>query len=129
MGVIRKTKSVKAVIHQFEQSSGAVSVTELAERLQQEMNRTTVYRILERLEDDGTLHSFIGKDGLKWYAKCKEVRTHHQRNTHPHFQCKECGKVECLTFDIAIPYLPDHKIDSAEFLLVGKCGECLLIDS
>ena len=124
MGIIRKTKSVKTLLHAFEQTNDAISVVELVKRLHQEMNKTTVYRILDRLEEDGVLHSFMDKDGLKWYAKCSDCSVGHHTDTHPHFQCSECGKVECLTFDVKIPSLPNHKVDSAVFLLVGLCGEC-----
>ena len=35
------------------------------------MNKTTVYRILDRFEKEGILHWFIDNDGLKRYAKNK----------------------------------------------------------
>lgn len=120
MGIIRKTKSVETLLKMFEQTNHAISVVELVERLHQEMNKTTVYRILQRLEDEGTLHFFIGRDGLKWYAKCKEGSP-----SHPHFQCRDCGKVECLHIDVSIPSFPNYKIDSGELLLIGQCEECL----
>lgn len=125
MGIIRKTKSVKAILHQFEQTSDAISVVDLVERVRQDMNKTTVYRILERLEDDGSLHSFIGKDGLRWYAKCRGCSSEEHVDSHPHFQCRDCGKTECLTLDVSIPSLPGHKIDSASLLLIGQCEKCL----
>ena len=71
MGIIRKTKPVKEILHLFENKEEAISVVQLIELMHTKMNRTTVYRILERLEQDGILHSFNGKDGLKWYAKCQ----------------------------------------------------------
>ncbi|MEO1258339.1 MAG: transcriptional repressor [Bacteroidota bacterium] len=125
MGITRKTKSVKTLLEVFEQTNNAVSVVELVERLRREMNKTTVYRILERLEDEGTLHSFTGKNGLKWYAACKECSPSHHLDSHPHFQCRVCGKTECLFIDISIPPVSNYKIDSAELLLTGQCKDCL----
>ncbi len=125
MGIIRKTKSVKTLLGVFEETNQAISVVELVERLQQEMNKTTVYRILERLEDEGELHSFIGKDGLKWCAKCKGCSSSQHTDAHPHFQCRDCGKTECLTISMTIPSVPNHKIDSAELLLTGQCADCI----
>ncbi len=124
MGIIRRTKSVKAVLHEFEQAEMAISTLELVDRFHDEMNRSTVYRILERLENDGTLHSFIGKDGMKWYAKCRESSASHQEKAHPHFQCKECGKTICLSMDLSIPTVPNHKVDSVSLLLIGSCEDC-----
>lgn len=125
MGVIRKTKSVKKLLHIFEQSNHAIPVVELIEQLKKDMNKTTVYRILERLREEGIVHYFIGKDGLKWYAKSKQCSGGHHSNVHPHFQCSSCGKAECLPVDATIPSLSDYQVDSAAVLLVGVCKDCL----
>lgn len=125
MGVIRKTKSVKTILKQFERGHDAKSVTDLVSKLSEQMNKTTVYRILERLEDEGTLHSFIGKGGLKWYALCKDCSAGQHQDVHPHFQCSECGMTECLTVDVTIPTIANHKIDAVELLLIGQCNKCL----
>ena len=125
MGIIRKTKSVKTLLNLFEQHTKALSVVELVEQLKQEMNKTTVYRILERLEDDGQIHSFKGKDGLTWYAKCSDCSAAHHNDTHPHFQCRKCGKMECLEMSVSIPKIKTHKVDSEIVLLIGECDSCL----
>lgn len=125
MGIVRKTKSVTTVLSAFEQTGNAISAVNLIDDLQEEMNKTTVYRILDRLEDQGTLHSFMGSDGLKWYAKCEGCSSSHHADSHPHFQCRSCGKTECLiTMDVEIPQVPNHKIDVAELLLTGFCEIC-----
>lgn len=125
MGVIRKTKSVDTLLQLIEQTKEAVSVVELVDKLQSEMNKTTVYRILDRLEDDGTLHSFIGSDGLKWYAKCKGCSSSQHLDAHPHFQCQDCGKTLCLPMDVTIPTVPNHKVESVSLLLIGSCEDCV----
>ena len=127
MGIIRKTKSVKAVLKEFEQYKTAISSPQLVERLRLQMNKSTVYRILERLEDDGILHSFTGQDTLTWYALNHDNSCSHdnQLNAHPHFQCRDCGKTECLSISVPIPEVAEHRIESISFLLVGRCGDCL----
>ena len=127
MAISRNTKSVKTLLHVFERTKvdTAIAVKDLVEQLQKEMNKTTVYRILQRLEDNGVVHSFTGKDGLKWYAKCKECSTESHKDIHPHFQCKICGKTKCISMDIPLPSIANHKIDTVEFLLIGQCEDCL----
>jgi Fur family ferric uptake transcriptional regulator len=125
MGVVRRTISVKTLLEVFENTDEAVSSVALVDRLQKNMNKTTVYRILERLEDEGIIHSFSDKSGLSWYARCKDCSASHHHDVHPHFQCSNCGKRECLDVDITVPSIPNHQIDSAEFLLVGRCKECI----
>ena len=70
MGIIRKTKLVEALLELFKQGNNALSVVELVERFKGKANKTTIYRILDRLEDEGLVHSFKGRNGLTWYAKC-----------------------------------------------------------
>src|SRR6056297_2711757 len=96
MGVKRRTKAVNSLLEVFEQTKQALSAIDLVARLQSDMNKTTVYRILDRLEGEGILHAFKGKDGLQWYAMCKGCTATNHRDLHPHFQCRDCGKTECL---------------------------------
>lgn len=118
------TKSVLKVLSLFEESEDALSAVGLVERLNKKMNKTTVYRILERLEGEGILHSFAGKDGLSWYAKCQGCSSSNHQDAHPHFQCRECGKSECLSIDVQLPKISNHKVDSAALLLLGQCADC-----
>ena len=90
------------------------------------MNKTTIYRILDRLEDDGVLHSFLGKNGHKWFAKCHNCSASEHHDIHPHFQCSDCGKVDCLTSTITIPEIPNRIVTTAQVLLQGKCEDCIL---
>ena len=129
MGVLRKTKSVKIVLNEFAQNSSATSVITLIDRLKSLMNKTTVYRILEKLEDDGILHSFLAKDGLKWYAKCRGCSSTTHHDVHPHFQCLECGKVDCLKTNFIVPEIANRKVEVSHVLLQGKCEECYSIVS
>lgn len=124
MGVIRKTKSVKILLDEFDKSSTAISVTALIERFSSKMNKTTIYRVLDKLEDDGYLHSFLGKNGHKWYAKCNGCSSSNHSDAHPHFQCSNCGKVDCLPADVVIPKIPNRIVDVSQVLLQGKCEQC-----
>ena len=126
MGVLRKTKSVKIVWEEFEKSTSAISATNLIERLSAQMNKTTIYRILDKLEDDAILHSFLGKNGHKWYAKCtKNCAVSGHQDSHAHFECLQCGKVDCLNTDFIIPEIPNRRVDVSQVLLQGSCEDCL----
>jgi len=124
MGITRQTKHVKILLAIFSEKKRAISVVELVKLLTPEMNKTTVYRILDKLMDDGFIHSFIGKGGLKWYAKCQDCSCETHNDVHPHFQCKECGEVECLPVSFSIPPIDGYKIDSVNLLMVGECVNC-----
>jgi len=122
----RITKSVSIILSIFENRSEAISVVNLVDKLNGQMNKTTVYRILDRLENDGVIHSFSGTNGLKWYAKCYKCTEHEHNDIHPHFECSNCGKVECLDINITIPKLDKRNVKSARILLTGYCANCMV---
>jgi len=125
MGIIRKTKSVALLLNEFEKNSSAISTVELIKRLSLKLNKTTIYRVLEKLEDDGILHSFIGKNGIRWYAKCNGCSIDGHIDGHPHFQCLVCHKVDCLSVNIYIPKIPKRTVEGSQILIQGRCEVCL----
>ncbi len=125
MGIIRKTQSVDILLTEFQNNAEAVSAIELIKRLNSKLNKTTVYRVLDKLEDDGVLHSFLDKKGLKWYAKCNRCTSSEHYDVHPHFQCLDCGKVDCIAIDVHIPKIPNRKILVSQVLIQGSCESCV----
>ena len=119
------TKAVKTVLGIFDERNSAISAVELVESTEAEMNKTTIYRILDKLEENGVVHSFLGKDGIKWFAKCSGCSSQEHYDLHPHFQCRKCGRAFCLPMDLDLPDLPEHEIDTARLLLLGECQDCL----
>ena len=121
----KKNKNSKIILDLFEKKNGPISIIELVSIFKNDMNKTTVYRILTRLEESGILHSFVDKKGLKRYAKNppgnKSIK---DQSPHPHFLCEDCGISKCLPIKIQNPTIPDLIINSAEQLYLGQCGNC-----
>ena len=124
MGISRKTESVEILLNEFSEKSTALSTVELIRRLDRVLNKTTIYRVLDKLEDDGVLHSFLGFDGIKWFAKCIACSKTNHSDIHPHFQCVSCGKSECLDLTIDIPDITNREVLFTQLLIKGKCGLC-----
>ena len=125
MSISRKTKAVKLIMDTFNNESNAISVVDLVSIFKQEMNKTTVYRILNRLEESNILHSFVDKDGLKRYAKgSQKEKTINDAQSHSHFICDDCGISSCLPIEIQIPSITNYKINNSEHLFSGQCADC-----
>jgi Fur family ferric uptake transcriptional regulator len=125
MGVLRKTKAVEVLLNEFHNSTIAISAIKLVQQLKFRFNKTTIYRVLDKLEEEGILHSFLGKEGFKWYAKCHNgCSASKHKDVHPHFQCIRCGRVDCLAITIKIPELPNRKVEVSDVLIHGTCEEC-----
>ena len=125
MGVLRKTKHLEHVLQAFRQSSDALSAGMLLDALANEINKSTVYRMLQKLEDDGVIHSFLTMDQIRFYALCKGCSSGRHIDTHAHFQCTSCKRVSCFSEEIVLPTLERARITSAQVLFTGQCESCL----
>ena len=126
MSLTTNTKSLKSILDVFSSTESAISAPELISKFKSRMDKTTVYRILERLINSGTLHSFTDNKGVKRYVKSKKNNVPETAsNEHPHFLCLDCGISSCLPIKIEIPKITDYKIKSSEHLLIGQCKTCL----
>ena len=125
MGVLRKTKYLEQVLQAFRQSSDALSAGMLLDALANEINKSTVYRMLQKLEDDGVIHSFQTMDQIRFYALCKGCSSGRHVDTHAHFQCTSCKRVSCVSEEIVLPTPGRARITSAQVLLTGQCESCL----
>lgn len=124
MGIQRKTKSLQAVYEAFGDSNEALSVKMIRDRLGESVNKTTVYRLLDRLEEDGMVHSFSGEDSVTFYARCHACKGVSHNHNHPHFNCVSCDKVLCMEEEVVLPLSGKFKVTEARIFLKGICAEC-----
>ena len=125
MSISRKTKTVELVLELFREKKNALPVVDIVSIFANKMNKTTVYRILQRLEDSGILHSFVDKEGLKRYAKGDQRKSNSTNQIiHPHFLCDDCGISICLPLEITTPSIPNYTINSSDHLYSGQCQDC-----
>jgi len=98
---------------------------ELLEPLGAQMNRVTLYRILDLLVERhvATRHNA----GERAFRYC--LRT--GPTGHAHFTCSRCGHTECVdshALDVGLSELLARlpmRVDSAEIRFGGVCQECL----
>lgn len=113
-----------------ERSMQHFSVDEVVFEMQdkgEKIGRTTVYRYLEQLADQGSVRKYQTVQGVTQYqhisddAHCRE---------HFHMMCKRCGNllhVDCdLMRTMQAHLMEDHgfALDPMETILVGICREC-----
>lgn len=113
------------ILEIISKANGAVSHAEIQENLEKKCNRVTVYRILDKLIAQGTIHKIIDIDGVSKFALCSGCKKEKHNHEHIHFSCTECHTVTCLD-DVGIHFeLPStYKIKTMNFTLSGVCPEC-----
>ncbi len=90
------------------------------------INRVTVYRILDTLEDKGLVQRISGPRASFFGLAPND---HHQH--HPHFYCRQCGQMDCLTPQsistdtTALERIFPGQIDNVEIRVDGVCKNCL----
>lgn len=126
---MRQTPLLKTVLFLLKQARKPLSVPELQFLLSKENldpNKTTLYRMLEKLVEDGTVEALLLDPKIMHY----EFKTHH----HHHFRCQSCDGIACIDdpdLEIKIHELEQklqHQgfgVVEHSFSLMGKCKTCL----
>ena len=124
----RKTTISSQVLRQLEKASSPLSVAQIMERLMHQglsPNKTTIYRILEKLKLKKVVDEIPVRSGVSYYEFSQEH--------HHHFICNVCDTVFCLQschvhlHGIVLENLLPNShftIQSHDFNLYGVCESC-----
>lgn len=92
------------------------------------VDRTTIYRNLDRLCENGGLMRFKEPNQESWYYQYSSDHEHCDR--HMHAQCSVCGKVFHLDRPFVDAFaegmIKEYGLDisPADTVILGKCSEC-----
>ena len=65
------------------------------ERQMGEVDRATIYRILNRFCADGVVHKVVADDGKQYFAICVKCDEENKLpDNHYHFRCTNCQTIE-----------------------------------
>jgi Fur family ferric uptake transcriptional regulator len=92
------------------------TMVELLHKQGTSVNKTSVYRALEKLLEQGT----VCKQNIKDNDLVYELRTHH----HDHVVCTNCGKVATVDCQIDSTTVPGFSIQHHHLTFFGTCDEC-----
>lgn len=129
MAQIRNTPSKRFIQQALNDAGRALSLSEIQEATSGICDRVTVYRVLERLLNEGEVHRTVSLDGVVHYAKCSACETnghtHAHDHHHVHFHCESCGDVTCLESVIPEFKLPrKYELHETNFTVSGLCPGC-----
>lgn len=124
---IKTTSNRVALLTLFLHSPQALTAPEVMAALGQErrVNKVTVYRMLSLFAQRGVLRklSLAGRAGYFELAAGPHL-------SHPHFQCQQCGEVQCLEpvdLDQVLAVVRGHGGNLAERVEIrveGVCHKC-----
>ncbi len=122
---LNHTKAQVLIIEKLLKTKRPLSREELADQLGRDRpDKTTIYRIIERLCEKNLVHKAFIKGRA---AKYELARNCTEKQCHPHFTCTNCGETFCLK-DTFVPLIKDLKkgfvISRQQVRLEGLCSSC-----
>jgi len=120
---LKHTKQRVRVLEEIALDTVAISQPELEKKLGKEIDRVTLYRILNIYEDKGILHRIMDMNGTANYAICSaSCSEDHHHDEHIHFNCTSCNKIYCL--DVTAPQSTMPKGFTAKTVTTTAYGIC-----
>ena len=123
---LKATPSRLSVMRELERSHQAYAHADL-EAIFGEMDRVTLYRVLNDFEEAGLVHKVVDMEGVTRFALCKHsCPDSHHVEEHVHFNCQSCQKMYCLdnvhspTFKVPEGF----KTMGLNIIVYGLCKSC-----
>lgn len=121
----RNTVSKDAVLSILTNTKKAMSQDAIEKQMDLDVDRATIYRILNRFCDDGLIHKIVADDGKQYFAVC--VKCDHKKklaDNHFHFRCTSCQTIECLPALVQFSVPRGYNVEKLNCVLVGVCKDC-----
>lgn len=141
---LRPTKARTAVLNTLLNSHTALSQPEILSALQgvKEIDRVTVYRVLDWLHENALIHK-ISTDDRAWKYQLNAPKRSFKspvtatpgmlnNHGHAHLHCQSCGTVLCiheLAAHIPQAIFDTYQVTHIEISLKGLCQDCQKIDA
>jgi len=123
---LKKTGPRLKVLTMLSEKEVATSQPDL-ETVMVDIDRVTLYRILNTFEEKGIIHKVFDLNGTANYAMCSDgCEEHHHHDEHLHFNCTVCKNVYCLDeLDLPEILLPaGFKTFGFTLYAHGICPKC-----
>jgi Fur family ferric uptake transcriptional regulator len=120
----RNTPSKEAVLDILMKAGKAMSCDAIERKIDVEIDRATIYRVLNRFCDDGLVHKIVAEDGKQYFAVCMKCEQHTFAENHFHFRCTYCNTIECLPEAVYFSVPIGYQVEGVNCILTGRCKNC-----
>jgi Fur family ferric uptake transcriptional regulator len=120
----RNTPSKEAVLNLLTSTGKAMSHEAIEQKIEVDIDRATIYRVLNRFCEDGLVHKIVAEDGKQYFAVCMKCDERSFTDNHFHFRCTQCQTIECLPQAVHFSISEGYKVESVNCVLTGICKDC-----
>ncbi len=120
----RNTPSKEAVLDLLVHAKKAMSQDAIEQKIKIDIDRATIYRVLNRFCEDGLVHRIVAEDGKQYFAVCMKCDKNKMDDNHFHFRCTRCETIECLPLPVHFSVPKNYTVESVNCVLTGICKDC-----
>lgn len=117
----RNTPAKQAILNILKTSKKALSFDDIEKLINIDINKVTIYRVLNRFFEDKVIHKIVASDGKQYFAFHHNKKHSHD---HFHFKCENCNTIECLDMPIEFNAPKGYEIYKTNCILIGVCNDC-----
>ena len=120
------TKQKDLILEIVEKQKHDFTIKDIYDSLNGSVGLTTIYRLIDKLIEDGLVNKYIDKNKTyyQYLSKCEE-------ENHFFLRCNMCGSLvhidcDCIQ-DLSNHILKEHKFkpDKEHIIINGMCDKCL----
>lgn len=100
----------------------------IEQKIDIDIDRATIYRVLNRFCEDGLIHRIVAEDGKQYFAICMKCEEKKVTNNHFHFRCTTCETIECLPLPVHFSLEAGYQVEHVNCVLTGTCRDCHVQD-
>lgn len=120
----RNTPTKEAVLNVLKHAGKAMSQDAIEQEITIDINRATIYRVLNRFCEDGILHKVIAEDGKQYFALGDTTQKAEPLLQHFHFKCRVCNTLECLPNKVNFSVPKGYLAENVNCVITGVCKNC-----
>ena len=121
------TKQKDLIFMAIKKHKQEFTIKDLYSELENKTGLTTIYRLVDKMVNDGVLNKIIGKDNVTYYQYLEKC----DHENHFFLKCEKCGDMIHIDCD-CINELSDHiinehnfKLNNEHIIINGLCKNCI----
>ena len=120
------TKQKDIILNKIKKKKSEFTVKEIYSDIDKKIGLTTIYRLIDKLVQEGKLHKYIGDDNITYYQYLEEC----SEENHFYLKCDKCGLLihvdcDCIN-ELSQHIVKEHKFKPTKdnFIIHGICDKC-----
>lgn len=121
------TKQKDIILNAIKHEKQEFTIKDIYDRIKNETGLTTIYRLVDKMVEDGRLSKYIGKDNTTYYQYLVDC----DKDNHFYLKCDKCGKMvhidcDCIE-EMSYHILKKHKFKPSKkhIIINGFCEKCI----